>query len=74
MQSEYAIREKYRNLKAILGEGQQRLWAASEASAIGHGGVTILHRATGLSRQTIQAGINELQKGISPEDAERIRR
>ena len=74
MHSEHDIREKYRQLKTILGEKQQRLWAASEAVAIGHGGVSLLNRATGLSRQTIQAGIDELQKGVSQEDAERMRR
>jgi len=74
MQSELLIREKFLNLQSVLGEKQKRLWAASEAISIGHGGVSILNRATGLSRQTIQAGINELKRGINPQDAEYMRR
>lgn len=74
MQSEKDIRVKYAELKDILGERQKRLWAASESNRLGHGGVSLVQRATGLSRQTIYAGIKELKQGIAPEEALRVRR
>jgi hypothetical protein len=66
--------EKFENLKNILGERQLRLWAASEALSIGYGGISIVNRATRLSRQTIQTGIKELQQGIDINDSEYMRR
>jgi hypothetical protein len=55
------IFEKYSTLEPILNERERRLWAATEARAIGRGGVSRVSEATGLSRPTIQAGLNELQ-------------
>jgi transposase len=36
------------------------LWAASEAFVLGYGGITAVHRATGLSENTIRKGLQEL--------------
>ena len=47
--------------------------AASEAMSLGHGGVTIVSRACGLSRPAIYRGIRELQEG-SPLEPGRVRR
>jgi transposase len=55
------IRRKYQMLKTEWNERQRRLWAASEAMCLGHGGITVVARATGLSRPTITKGINELK-------------
>ena len=55
------IREKYQALKSILNERQRRLWAAMEAKVLGHGGQTLVHKATGLSRRTLYGGLQELQ-------------
>jgi hypothetical protein len=41
----------------------RRLLAASEALVIGWGGVSLVSRATGLSRPVIVKGIKELQEG-----------
>lgn len=60
---EEIITKKFQVLCNELNERQRRLWAASEALAIGHGGITAVARATGISRPTITAGIKELQKG-----------
>jgi hypothetical protein len=49
-----------------LDERGRRIWAASEAEALGHGGVTIVHEATGMSRSAITQGIEEI---AHPEDA-----
>ena len=55
------ISTKYLSLHSELNERQRRLWAASEAISLGYGGVSIVSRATGLSRTTITQGIDELQ-------------
>jgi len=58
---EELISRKYHTLKSELNERQRRLWAASEAMCVGHGGVSLVSRATGLSRPTIIKGIKELE-------------
>ena len=45
-----------------LDERSRRLWAAAEARALGHGGVTLVREATGLSRTTITQGLHELDE------------
>ena len=57
---EEIIARKYRVLQSEWTERQKRLWAASEALCHGHGGVSLVSRATGLSRPTINKGIREL--------------
>ena len=47
----------------MLSERQRRIWAAAEARALPHGGVSVIAKATGLSRSTIHAGIRELVTG-----------
>ncbi len=42
-------------------ERSRRLWVATEADALGYGGILALHRATGLSPNTIRAGLKELR-------------
>jgi len=56
-----------------LDERTRRLTAASEAVAIGYGGVSLVQRACGLSRKAIAKGIQELASGSCP-SAGRIRR
>jgi hypothetical protein len=43
-----AIAEKFEKLRPVLDEQARRLWAATEALAIGRGGITMVARATGL--------------------------
>ena len=57
------IKEKYAALRDVLDERSRRLWAASEANALGHGGVAAVARATGLAESTIRAGRWELREG-----------
>ena len=57
------VRRKYRGLRSVLTERSRRVWAASEAVALGHGGIGLVEEATGISRSTISRGIREL--GIS---------
>jgi hypothetical protein len=57
---EEAIRRKYRALLAAMDERHRRLWAGTEARALGRGGIAVLARATGLARNTIVRGLAEL--------------
>ncbi|NJL41373.1 MAG: hypothetical protein HC899_35195 [Leptolyngbyaceae cyanobacterium SM1_4_3] len=50
------IRLKYDALIPYLNEQTRRVWAAIEARSLGHGGISALSEATGLSRNTIAAG------------------
>ncbi|MGH2887148.1 MAG: ISAzo13 family transposase, partial [Solirubrobacteraceae bacterium] len=63
MVDELAIGEKFRALAGELNERQRRLWAASEARAVGRGGIAATARATGISVPTIRKGIAELESG-----------
>jgi transposase len=60
---EEIISQKYRMLESELNERQRRLWAASEAKSLGYGGISLVSRATGISRPTITKGIKELENG-----------
>ncbi|MBV8314788.1 MAG: ISAzo13 family transposase [Planctomycetaceae bacterium] len=48
-------------MSPVMDERMRRQWAASEASALGWGGVTAVSLATGLARETIVAGCRELE-------------
>jgi hypothetical protein len=68
------IAKKVEILRPLLDERLLRLWAATEAQALGHGGITAVAAATGLSRTTISAGIAEIQSGAAAEVDGRVRR
>jgi hypothetical protein len=57
---EARIRRKYRSLAVEMDERRRRQWAAAEARELGWGGISLVARATGLSRPTILAGAREL--------------
>src|SRR3954454_20354589 len=57
------VRQKYEVLAPLLHEKARRCWAASEALALGRGGISLVATATELSRPTIRRGIAELQAG-----------
>jgi hypothetical protein len=58
---EAQIRHKYHMVAVELDERRRRQWAAAEARAVGWGGISLVARATGLSRPTILAGLKELE-------------
>ncbi len=60
--SQDAIAWKFKTLKQDMDERLQRLWVATEAEALGWGGVSIAAKATGMSRTTIAAGQRELSE------------
>ena len=61
MKTEEQIREQYRLIRSSLDERGRREWAASEAMALGRGGIARVHRGTGIVPSTIGKGINELR-------------
>jgi transposase len=61
------VRDKYEALSGALTERTRRLWAATEAMSLGHGGIALVERATGISRSTISRGIREVESGASDE-------
>ena len=73
-ENETGIAEKFKSLSELLDEQQRRLWAATEARALGYGGVSIVARATGLTRPTIVAGLKELDDTKRPASTKTQRR
>lgn len=59
-----ALRAKYEGLSERLDERSLRLCLASDALALGHGGVTQVAKAAGVSRTTIHAGVHELRASV----------
>jgi hypothetical protein len=56
------IQHKYQLLEPELNERARRLWAATEALMLGHGGVTAVAKATGLAESTIRLGRSQLEQ------------
>ncbi len=63
---EYDLQAKYAALFPLLDEQQCRMIAAADALFLGHGGVSRVARASGLSRTTIHRGIAELDQSREP--------
>jgi hypothetical protein len=62
-----------------MDERVARLWAAAEATVLGHGGIAVVMSATGMSQSRVRAGIVELDElrahpPDKPPRAQRIRR
>jgi hypothetical protein len=72
--AEKLVRQKWRLLKATMDERQRRLWAGTEAGAVGFGGVATVARATGLAISTVRKGRDEARAGAKPSDVVRVRR
>jgi hypothetical protein len=71
------IKDKYETLRPELDEKARRLWAATEANSIGHGGIRAVSKATGLAESTIRIGQSEIEsssKILKDQEARRIRR
>lgn len=54
------IQTKFQLLSPVLNERSRRLWAATEASVLGYGGVSLVVQATGVTAVTIREGLTEL--------------
>ena len=73
MSQEEEIKQRYERIAGELTERTRRLYAANEALSLGWGGISAVSRATGLSRQVISDGIQELQGRKRAEEG-RVRR
>jgi len=73
MSSIAALKQKFRLIWPLLNERTRRLTAANEALQLGYGGVSLVHRACGLSRNAIARGMNDIEQGDTSL-VERIRR
>lgn len=60
MVDESALGKRFELLAPVLDERLRRLVASAEAEAIGRGGISLVSKATGVSRRTIRAGKQEL--------------
>jgi hypothetical protein len=66
------IRLRWETLGCKLDERGQRLFAANEVLAAGHGALAVVSEITGLARSTINRGEDDLEEGPLPEG--RVRR
>lgn len=74
---EEQVKSKFISLRPLMNEYLRRRWAAVEATTVGYGGISVVARATGLSRNTIVKGIAEVRENtdeIPVSTLSRIRR
>ena len=55
------VKKRFEKISPYLDEKTQRIWAAIEADALGHGGIEAVAKATGIARSTIGRGIDEME-------------
>lgn len=67
-----ALQHKCELILPHLNEKQQRLYAATESKYLGWGGITLVHRATGISRSRIHTGLDELDHNLEPSSRCRV--
>jgi hypothetical protein len=73
------VRCRFENLGPVMDERTERLWAASEALALGRGGIAAVTKATGIRKKRIRFGIRDLAQlrespPTTPPRQQRIRR
>ncbi len=73
MGSPAELTAKFQSVWPLLDERTRRILAASEAMALGYGGVSLVRHACGLSRKAIANGIREIETGAASVEG-RIRR
>lgn len=68
------VREKFAALAPTLNERSLRIYSATEAVALGRGGITAISEISGLARSTIARGVKEFRGKIPSADPSRVRR
>ena len=68
------VEEAMRYTFSTLNERQRRLFAASEALKLGHGGIAYLAQLLGCHRRTIERGLQELSQPDSLVSPHRARK
>jgi predicted transcriptional regulator len=68
-------KQRITTMLPLLNERQRRLFLASEAKALGFGGISEISRVSGISRVTITLGLKELETaGAAVSEDQRCRR
>ena len=67
MQIDSPVGQRWKVMRDALDERQRRLWVGIEAKVLGRGGIAAVAVATGVSRTTIAAGIQEIEAMVSSE-------
>jgi hypothetical protein len=62
VESEATIAARFQAIAPHLNERQRRLWVGAEARVLGRGGVSLVARATGVSRPTVYKALAELDQ------------
>jgi hypothetical protein len=57
---ENAAKTRIETMLPMLNEYQRRIYLSTEAKVIGYGGISLISRISGISRQTLTEGIREL--------------
>jgi transposase len=70
--SEEALEAFFAFMSPLIDERQRRLLAGSVAKMLGRGGPTVVAKASGLSRNTVNDGVKEVEGRAGPSD--RVRR
>src|SRR5271167_136985 len=60
-----AARKRYLEMAPVLDEQSRRRFAALEARALGHGGVSLMSEISGLARSTIYRGLSDIRDRVS---------
>ena len=55
-----ALEMRIKTMLPMLNEYQRRIFLSTEAKAIGYGGISLVSRLSGVSRQTLTEGVKEL--------------
>ena len=69
-----SVQTKWEQISDCLNEKGRRLWCAAEALSYGHGGLKLVHQATGICRPTIRKGIREIENPTESPRSKRIRK
>jgi transposase len=68
------LKTRIETMLPILDERQRRIFLATEAKAIGYGGVSQISALSGVSRITITQGVKEIESGNIIQSDSRCRR
>jgi hypothetical protein len=61
------LKVKIETVMPTLNEYQRRIFLSAKAKALGHGGISLVSRISGVSRQTLTEGMKELNKAKNME-------
>jgi hypothetical protein len=68
------LRRKFAALMPTLSERSRRIYVATEAEVLGHGGIAAVSQVSRMARSTISRGLQELRGEVSSADESRVRR